>query len=95
MQSGGPPGRGPWLPAHWADRLFAALAHGAAGFILSDETALGDQPALAVRQLTRVLEAWLQEQTPRPREQDLAIDAERLQNDRKKEPICSQLTTHT
>ena len=30
MQSGGPPGRGPWLPAHWADRLFAALAHGAA-----------------------------------------------------------------
>lgn len=41
---------------------YYALAHGAAGFILSDETALGDQPALAVRQLTRVLEAWLQEQ---------------------------------
>ena len=30
VQSGRPPGRHPWLPAHWADRLFAALAHGAA-----------------------------------------------------------------
>ncbi len=30
VQSGGPPQRRPWLPARWADRLFAALAQGAA-----------------------------------------------------------------
>jgi|GEM_PF-915148 len=69
------------LPAGEASRperaaAYYALAHGAAGFILSDETALGNQAASAVRQLSRVIETWLEDKEAGPRSPLLATEVE-------------------
>jgi pyruvate kinase len=42
--------------------VWSALDHGAAGFILSDETAVGPDPAGAVRLLRELVAAWSREQ---------------------------------
>lgn len=59
LTAGKPPTR-PELAA-----VYYALEHGAAGFILSDETAAGPDPAGAVETLTQLVAVW-RENRPRP-----------------------------